>query len=143
MIISKLRKYSDIGLLILRLGIGAAFVFVHGWGKITGGTEVWTKLGSAMTHLGITFAPVMWGFMAAVSEFVGGILLAAGLFTRTVSSLMAFTMFVATVMHLSKLDPWNKVIYPVELLSVFIALIFLGSGKYSLDKYFFKKIKPS
>ncbi|MCX7877619.1 MAG: DoxX family protein [Ignavibacteria bacterium] len=139
MISSFLYKHRDFGLLIIRIGIGVAFIFIHGWGKFFGGPERWSKLGEAMGNLGITFYPVFWGFMASVAEFGGGILLILGLFTRTTSAFMAFTMFVATVMHLSKLDPWNKVIYPVELLVVFLGLIFLGAGKYSLDYILFDK----
>lgn len=136
---SFLSKFSDFGLLILRLGIGVAFIFVHGWSKIFGGPELWTKLGGAMANFGITFAPTFWGFMAAFSEFGGGIFLVLGLFTRYTSAFMAFTMAVAMAQHLIKHDPWNRVIYPFEMLVVFILLIFIGAGKYSLDSLIFKK----
>jgi putative oxidoreductase len=134
-----LKSFKDVAALLLRLGAGAGFVFVYGFPKITGGPEMWTKIGLAMSNFGITFLPVFWGFMAALSEFGGGILLILGLFTRTTSFFMAFTMLVATVQHLSKLDPWNRVLHPIELLSVFLAIIILGGGKYSLDNLFFKK----
>jgi putative oxidoreductase len=71
--------------------------------------------------------------MAAISEFGGGIMLLLGLFTRTSSAFMAFTMLVAASQHLVKLDPWARVTYPMEMFSVFMALIFIGAGKYSLD----------
>lgn len=123
----------------MRIGIGLAFIFTHGWNKIFGGPEFWTKLGGSMANLGITFAPAFWGFMASITEFGGGILLLLGLFTRTTSAFMAFTMFVAFMMHSSKLDPWSKTIYPMELFSVFMALLFIGAGKYSLDNLLFRK----
>lgn len=136
-----LTKQSDTGILILRVGIGLAFIFVHGFSKITAGPELWGKIGSSMANLGITFASVFWGFMASASEFVGGILILLGLFTRTSSAFMAFTMLVAAMFHMSNLDPWSKAIYPVEMLSVFAALIFIGGGKYSLDNLLFGKKK--
>ncbi|MCI0450246.1 MAG: DoxX family protein [Chlorobi bacterium] len=132
-------RHGDAGILIMRLGIGIAFIFTHGWAKITGGPELWGKIGAAMSNFGITFAPAFWGFMASVSEFGGGILILLGLFTRPAASFMGFTMLVAAIYHLSKLDPWSKVIYPMEILSVFVALIFIGAGKYSLDAVLFKK----
>ena len=139
MIKNFLDKYRDAGLLFIRLGIGFAFIFVHGWGKISGGPELWGKIGGSMANLGITFAPVFWGFMASLAEFGGGILLVLGLFTRSTSAFMAFTMFVAFMQHTSKLDPWNRAIYPMEMFAVFMALIFLGAGKFSIDALISKK----
>jgi putative oxidoreductase len=134
-----LDKNKDIGILLARIGVGSAYLFVHGWGKIMEGPERWVKLGNAMNNFGITYVHVFWGFMASLSEFGGGILLILGLFTRTAASFMAFTMLVAAINHLSKLDPWGRVIYPIEMLSVLILIIFIGAGKYSLDNVFFKK----
>lgn len=139
MIKNFLNKYSDAGILFLRIGIGFAFIFVHGWGKIMGGPELWGKLGGSMANLGITFAPVFWGFMAALAEFGGGIMLVLGLFTRPTSAFMAFTMLVAFMQHTSKLDPWNRAIYPMEMFAVFMALLFIGAGKYSIDALISKK----
>jgi putative oxidoreductase len=139
MLTSFLNNHKDIGILLLRLSTGIGFVFVHGWGKIFGGTELWTMIGKSMSNLGITFTPGFWGFMASISEFGGGILILLGLFTRPASAFMAFTMMVAVITHLSRLDPWNKVIYPVEMLGVFLCLLFIGAGKYSLDNLIFKK----
>jgi putative oxidoreductase len=126
-------KQRDIGILIMRIGIGIGFIFVHGLGKITGGAELWEKLGGAMANIGIKFMPVFWGFMAALAEFGGGILILLGLFTRTASAFSAFTMFIAMITHLAKQDPWRNVIYPAEMLAVFVCLMFIGAGKYSID----------
>ncbi|MDD5155122.1 MAG: DoxX family protein, partial [Candidatus Omnitrophica bacterium] len=75
-------NYLDIGLLILRIGIGSMFIY-HGAPKIFGGPQMWTNVGlMAMPGLGIKFAPAFWGFMAGFSEFAGGILIILGLFFR-------------------------------------------------------------
>ena len=139
MIKNFLNKYSDAGILFLRIGIGFAFIFVHGWGKIMGGPELWSKIGNSMSNFGITVAPTFWGFMASASEFGGGILLILGLFTRPASAFMAFTMLTAFIMHTSKLDPWSKAIYPMEMFAVFMGLLFIGAGKYSIDAIISKK----
>jgi len=50
MIFHKLDKHRDIGLLILRVGIGIMFM-CHGFPKLTTGPEVWTKLGGALSSV--------------------------------------------------------------------------------------------
>ncbi len=133
MLVNFFNRNRDIGILFIRLGIGLAFVFVYGEAKMFAGPDLWTKLGGAMSNLGITFAPAFWGFLSASAEFIGGILFTIGLFTRPVAFVMAFNMIVAMTMHFSMHDQWSKVIIPIQLFSVFIAIIFLGAGKYSLD----------
>ncbi len=131
-------KYSDFGLLIIRLGIGVCFILIHGLPKMKGGPELWLRLGKSMTNLGINFLPEFWGFMSAFSEFVIPFFLIAGLFFRPALLLISFTMFVAMIMHLTNMDPWSKVAYPMELLFVFIGLFLTGPGRFSLD-YKFRK----
>ncbi|MFW5967447.1 MAG: DoxX family protein, partial [Persicimonas sp.] len=68
-----LEKYGDVGLLLMRIGLGASFI-VHGWPKISGGPAQWEQLGSRLEAVaGIGFLPEFWGFMAAFAEFGGGI----------------------------------------------------------------------
>ncbi len=132
-------KYKDIGLLILRVGIGVTFVLIHGYPKIIGGPALWTRLGGAMGNFGFSFAPEFWGLMAALAEFGGGLLLIFGLFTRPAAFIMAINMIVATSSHFARLDAWSGVSHPLKLAFVFIALVFFGAGKYSLDRLIFKK----
>jgi putative oxidoreductase len=134
-----LNKYKDTGIFVLRVMVGISFALVYGRPKIEGGPEFWTMIGSSMSNVGITFAPAFWGFMASLAEFGGGILLILGLFTRPAAAFMAFTMVMAAIVHLKALDPWHNVVNPLNLLAVFIALIFLGAGKYSLDYLFSRK----
>ncbi len=122
----------DLGLLIARVGMGAMFM-VHGWPKISGGPETWAKIGKAMGVLGIDFAPTFWGFCAAVSEFVGGLLLATGIaFVPAVLTLI-FTMFVAALVHLDKGDGIKGASHAIEAGVVFIALALTGPGRYAVE----------
>lgn len=131
----------NIALLVLRIGIGISFVFVYGYEKIFGGPETWAGLGSNMALLGITFWPVFWGFMAAATEFVGGILLMLGLAFRPALVLLSGTMIVAALGHtIGDISggPWHA----TEMLTVFIALLITGPGAYSLDTLFFGSSDP-
>lgn len=125
-------RYRDYGLLVIRVGVGVIFMF-HGWPKITGGVEMWERLGGAMSVFGIGFAPVFWGFMAAFSEFFGGLLIALGLFSRPAAFLMFFTMVVASLMHITGGDGFSRFSHPLKLVFVFFGLILTGPGKYSID----------
>ncbi len=133
MIFRSLDKYRDIGLLILRIGIGLMFMG-HGCPKLFGGPEKWELIGGTMQVIGIHFTPMFWGFMAAFSEFVGGALLVLGFLTRPACLLLLITMFVAASMHIGKGDPFVKYSHAVEAGIIFLSMFFIGPGKYSLDE---------
>lgn len=127
------------GLLIIRLGIGFQFL-LHGWPKLSGGPDNWRDLGSSMELIHMDYYPVFWGFMAAFAEFFGGLLLLVGWLTRPAAFLLAVTMLIATLDHLSGKDAtWLSASHAFELMVVFIALYFTGAGKYSLDEYLHRK----
>lgn len=132
MILEKLDRYRDEGLLILRIGIGIAFM-CHGFPKLMAGPELWTKLGGALSALGVTIAPTFMGGLAALAEFGGGYLLVFGLFTRVACFFMFCTMVVATAWHVSNGDSFTKYSHALEAAILFFSLMFIGPGKISLD----------
>jgi putative oxidoreductase len=132
-IFDNLGKYRNTGLLILRIGIGI-MMMVHGLPKIMGGPEKWAGLGGSMQVININFLPMFWGFMAAISEGLGGFLLILGLFFRPVNILLVFTMIIAALVHFGKGDGLSGASHAIELGIVFFGLIFIGPGKYSVDR---------
>ncbi len=128
-----LSNFNDVALLFLRLFLGGFFIWIHGWPKLAGGLVKWKVLGGAMKHLGITFWPGFWGFMAAFSETIGMGLVIFGLIFRPSCLMISITLAVATVMQY-RLHGWGEASHPLELALVFIALIFIGPGKYSVDR---------
>ncbi len=134
MLLTWLTKYRDFGLLLLRLGLGGMFAAVHGWPKISGGPHAWKGTGEAMKYLGIHFAPEMWGFLAALAEFGGGILVILGLLFSPACGALTFTMIVAGTMLYKTHHALGEASQPIELGIVFLALLFIGPGRYSLDK---------
>ena len=129
-------RYRDHALLVLRAGFGIMFM-LHGWPKITGGPEKWAGIGGAMSNFGITFAPTFWGLMASLAEFVGGLLLVLGLLTRPACLALIMTMIVAATMHITKGDDFPKISHPIESGIVFLGLLGLGAGRFSLDHTLF------
>ena len=136
MVVKDIQRKSTIhsGLLVLRVGMGIMFL-THGYPKIAGGPEVWGGIGSAMGVFGITFAPAMWGFFAALSEFGGGLLLIAGMGVRIAAAFMAFTMAVATAKHLAAGDGISGASHALEAGIVFLSLVVMGAGRFSFDAW--------
>ncbi|MBI2104080.1 MAG: DoxX family protein [Candidatus Omnitrophica bacterium] len=126
----------DLGLLVLRLGLGFMFAVVHGGPKLLGGPERWSAVGSAMGSFGIHAAPAAWGFLAAVSECVGGLCLMTGLLVRPAAGFMAATMAVAAAMHLAKGDGIQVASHAIEDGIVFVSLILIGAGRYTVARVF-------
>ncbi len=123
---------------MLRVGMGIMFI-IHGYPKITGGPEKWLALGQAMGTFGITSIPHFWGFMAALSEFAGGILLILGLLVRPASLLLLITMIVAAGMHLSAGQGLQQASHAIEAGIVFLYLLIAGGGKINVVSLFGKK----
>jgi putative oxidoreductase len=132
--------FASAALLLLRLIVGAAFVF-HGWGKIQ------TPFGWNPPESPI-FIPVVFQFLAAISEFGGGIALILGLLTPIGSLGIGCTMAVAVYLHSMVMkDPFVNMTggssYEPALVFLGIALVILalGPGKFSLDKKIFGERK--
>lgn len=138
---TKSEHCRDIGLLILRIGVGVMFM-VHGIPIITAGPELWAKVGSSMAHFGIHFWPTEWGFLAAISECGGGLLMIVGLFFRPAMAFMFITMAVATTQHLAGGEGIQIASHAIEAGVLFLSLIFIGPGKYTLMRLF-KKTEPA
>ena len=132
---------KDIGLLIIRLGIGTSMLIFHGQEKLMGGPEVWAKIGGSMKMLGIIFLPAFWGFMAAFAESIGSVLIMLGILFRPATALLAFTMLIAVLTHMNLsswvFDPdWKDASHSIELLVVYIGLFLVGPGRFGVT---FKK----
>lgn len=132
--LSFLGKYKDTGLLLVRVGLGISFLLLHGYPKLVGGPDMWKAVGGAMANVGIDFYPMVWGLLAGLVETLGGLFLVLGLFFRPTNILLSFTMLMAGVNHLAAGDGWAVASRPLELMVVFMALILIGPGKYSVDK---------
>lgn len=128
-----LGKYRNTGLLLLRVGLGA-MMMTHGVPKILGGVKMWEGVGSAMENIGISFFPVFWGLMAALVESVGGFLFLIGLAFRPVCLLLACVMLIAALNHFAGGEGLSGASHAMELGFVFLGLMFVGPGKYSVDK---------
>ena len=132
----------SVGLLVLRVAVGLLFAG-HGAQKLFGwfggyGLEATGQFFS--TKLGL---PASLALVAGLIEFVGGLLLAVGLFTRPIAALVAGLMAVAVLqVHLGAGFFWTSggFEYPLFWGIVAFAFVLRGGGRYSLDAVIGKEI---
>jgi putative oxidoreductase len=133
-----LSRNRDAGILFLRLALGAFFIWVHGWSKLAGGTETWKALGGAMKHFGVDFWPTYWGFVATMAETIGMVLVILGCAFRPACLVIVLTMAVAGIHAFHTTRGFDAALreasHAWELGIIFLALIFIGPGKYSVDR---------
>lgn len=126
------KTYHDISLFIARVFTGYLMLSLHGWGKITAGTDRWKGLGSGLSDLiGLDFLSIPLGFMASFAESIGALLIILGLTIRPAAFLLAFTMFVAVCKKLPGGIKGAEL--PALFLCLSLVIMLSGAGKYSLD----------
>lgn len=123
---------------LVRVLIGIIMIY-HGVPKILGGLPAWLSLGQTLANFGIFFHPVAWGYMAAATETIGGLLLVLGLLTRPVAFMLCFNMIIASSKHLFSGQGIDAALHPLSLLAVFVFLLLTGPGKFSIDYKFYLK----
>ncbi|MDZ7720441.1 MAG: DoxX family protein [Balneolaceae bacterium] len=119
-------KYSDLALLLLRVGVGVIFIY-HGWGKLTGIEGVQGFFG----NVGIPL-PALMAWVVAIIEFFGGIMVLFGAYAKIPYLLLAFIMVVA-LFTVKIGQGFEAARIDLMLLLTTLALFFLGSGAYSVD----------
>ncbi|MCM0605947.1 MAG: DoxX family protein [Xanthomonadaceae bacterium] len=119
---------QDVGLLVFRLAIGITMAFSHGLGKMPPSEQLIT----GVTAMGFP-VPVAFAWAAALSEFLGGLLIAGGLFTRYAAAFLGFTMFIA-FFKVHAADPFHVKEMAFLYLASCALLLFSGAGKLSVDQ---------
>lgn len=109
------------GLLVLRIGVGAIFIF-SGYMKVS-------DLAGTVAFFGtIGFAP-FWAYLVSFVELFGGIMVLLGVHTRIAAKLLTIIMIVAIYELRGNLQ---MVMTPVSVFFSTLCLTLAGGGAYSL-----------
>ena len=117
----------NILVLLLRISI-AAFMITHGWPKflkLLEGGEI--QFGDP-----IGFGPALSLVLVVFAEFFCSVLIGIGLGTRLASIPLMTTMFVAAFISHGE-DPFRRKETALLYLLFYLALLVIGSRKYSID----------
>jgi putative oxidoreductase len=127
--LSFLPTSPDLGLLVLRLTLGLAMFFNHGWEKLANfsakASSFYAVVGNSQTSLGL----------AVFAEVFCAALLVLGFFTRFAAGILAITMAVAffKVHGMAMKGPGSGELALLYLVG-FLTLMFSGAGRFSADK---------
>jgi putative oxidoreductase len=124
--------YDQWPVLILRIALGAIFI-AHGWPKLRNLKQ------TAKNFDVMGFRPgKLFGTLAALLEFFGGLLVLVGLAIGPIAALFIIEFAVIIIWRLAKRMPfvggWEL---DLLILAGVIALFALGGGAYSLDRMIF------
>jgi len=128
---------ADLGLLLLRLGIGLLMAFSHGLGKVqkflAGPPYQWADP--------IGLGPGLSLFLAGGAEFFCALALAVGFLTRLTALPLAFTMAVAALIVHAE-DPFAKKEFALLYFIPALTLMLSGPGRFSVDAWLCKRRSP-
>ncbi|HEX9198990.1 MAG TPA: DoxX family protein [Acidobacteriaceae bacterium] len=132
-----LNRFQPWGVLVLRLVLGIAMV-VHGYPKVIPSgafrsSQTFAALNRFAHYVGTLGLPYWLGYVAAFAEFVGGICLLLGLFTRFFAFLVTIEMLVAIAV-VTRHHGYSGSEYPLALTAIAFMLLLSGPGKAAVDR---------
>jgi putative oxidoreductase len=141
LLLPQLRPFYDVAgpaaWAIVRIAVGFNLM-IHGWGKVSRGPDAYVK---GFADMG--FEPAIawvWGGLAI--EFVGGIALILGLFTRFWAAAAAIELAIISYLYMNNGFSWLARGYEYTLMwgVICFAIALRGGGPYSLDRKLGKEL---
>lgn len=128
---------QDLGFALVRVGFGLSLAFAHGLGKLLHPAP----FVNGLTQGGFP-APALLAWVAILSEFVGGLLLALGLFARPAAAFVIGTLGVAAF-HVHAADPFQKKELALGYVVIGLAVLIAGPGRFSGDALLARRVPSS
>lgn len=136
--LTSLSRFRDVGVLLLRLAFGFQLVKVSYLNALFPAENIPGFI-NYLTTLGFPF-PTIGAYLASYTEFLGGILLLLGLWTRWAAIFLIINFSVAFGMaHMAVNDTYQNTFPSLNLLAVSIFLLLNGPGRFSIDERLTKR----
>ena len=133
-----LEKLKPLGLLVLRVALGASFIF-HGYPKLSDPAH-------ALKAFPAYGFPSYFAYISGILEVFGGGLLIAGLFTRGVALLLTLEVGLVlsrTIIPSVGIYAFGRYEMPMLLGAMGLALVTTGAGAISIDAFTFESGRKS
>ena len=127
-----LAKYADFGLLLLRVSVGVLFI-LYTAPALIGGPSAWSHFGAGARNWGIHSHFQLWGFLVALLGCIGGVLVIFGLFFRP-AVLLLLVLAIGHAIGVKHGSGFRTALPSIEMCFVLAGILFIGPGKYSVDK---------
>ncbi len=118
----------------LRLGVGIMMI-IHGYPKLFGAKMGPKGLAQWLKSIGFS-PPLFWAYVLGISEFLGGICILLGLFTRLVALVLAIE-FLVIIFRVKWAKGWSAGEggweWDFVFLTMLLSLLVTGPGRWALD----------
>ncbi len=132
MFTEKFKFSPDWGILALRVGLAVPLI-VHGWAKLQN-IDLFT---GSLADMGIPIA-VLFAWLVTLLEFVGGLMILLGMWTRVVTVLVVI-QFIYILFAVKGWAIGGQADLDFTIVAMAPALFALGNGKFSLQAMWSKR----
>lgn len=123
---------ADFGLLALRVTAGGSMLWQHGWVKLSNFGDMMDRFGDP-----IGIGPALSLGLITFAETICALLVILGLWTRLSTAPLIIGMAVAAFVANGD-QPFAKQELALLYMAAFLAILFAGSGRFSLNRLTFQ-----
>jgi len=127
-----LAKYRETGLLLIRVSLGVIFI-LYAAPALIGGPRAWAHFGAGAGNFGLDSHFQIWGFLGSLAGCLGGALIIFGLLFR-IGVLLVFVLALGYALAVYAGSGFRAALASIEMCFVLAGMLFIGPGKYSVDK---------